>query len=628
MAKFSLVTASNSTIALDESNGVVVLQTYGLGMPPVEHIGVNYALLDGAYWQRMRVQPRVFTMAIQAVGKSWASSTDGLHGIRARLVNAINPHRHGQNPMKIVYTGNTGETRYLNARYEAGLEMGEVRGYTEQMTVRFLATDPYWYANTAVDGTAASHARLDLNEIACWQDGYWSDLGGGAWPSPSPVGVRVLIAKPGGGVYAAGRFSAMGGVSANNIAVLPSATTSTWAALGAGISGSAPEVYTGMVAPNGDVYVGGGFNRAGDTAAMRVAVRDVSAGAWAALGAGVPGLTRACAIDNTGLVYYSGNWSTAGSTAAVNIASWNGSKWAPVGSGLGVARGGNYAYAMAVDADNNLYAGGTFNTAGGAAAAKIAKWNGSAWSTLGSGMNGTVYALDYDNNQGYLYAAGDFTVAGGVTVNRVARWNGQQWEALGSGLNDQAFRMKCLSNGWLLVAGQFTAAGGRPAYYIALWNGYDWVSLPAKIGAGALYCCAEDAFTGAQYLGGTFSGAQTISSRKTLVNTGSAYAYPIITFTATASGQRVLYLRNDTTDQTLWFNYLLQEGEELTIDCRPGHKSVVSSYYGNRVGDNPLPGSQLATFCLVPGNNYISTLVDGSSTTITITYTPAYWGGD
>ena len=42
---------------------------------------------------------------------------------------------------------------------------------------------------------------------------------------------------------------------------------------------------------------------------------------------------------------------------------------------------------------HDLYAGGGFTTAGGVAANRIAKWNGSAWSALGSGMNGAVYAL-------------------------------------------------------------------------------------------------------------------------------------------------------------------------------------------------------------------------------------------
>jgi hypothetical protein len=38
---------------------------------------------------------------------------------------------------------------------------------------------------------------------------------------------------------------------------------------------------------------------------------------------------------------------------------------------------------------SDLYAGGEFTTAGGISAANIAKWNGSSWSALGSGMGAT-----------------------------------------------------------------------------------------------------------------------------------------------------------------------------------------------------------------------------------------------
>src|SRR5256885_11868144 len=81
---------------------------------------------------------------------------------------------------------------------------------------------------------------------------------------------------------------------------------------------------------------------------------------------------------------------------------------------------------------SDLYAGGEFTTAGGSAANYIAKWNGSSWSALGSGMNSNVYALAASGSD--LYAGGYFTTAGGSTANYIARWNGSSWSALGSGM--------------------------------------------------------------------------------------------------------------------------------------------------------------------------------------------------
>ena len=56
-----------------------------------------------------------------------------------------------------------------------------------------------------------------------------------------------------------------------------------------------------------------------------------------------------------------------------------------VGLGLGDERL-QHVYALAVSG-TNLYAGGDFTTAGGVSANYIAKWDGSAWSALGSGMS-------------------------------------------------------------------------------------------------------------------------------------------------------------------------------------------------------------------------------------------------
>ena len=73
-----------------------------------------------------------------------------------------------------------------------------------------------------------------------------------------------------------------------------------------------------------------------------------------------------------------------------------------------------------------LYAGGTFSNMAGAPVNRIAKWDGTSWTALGSGMSWVhsysymgVYALTvYDDGSGpALYAGGYFTSAGGVAAN-------------------------------------------------------------------------------------------------------------------------------------------------------------------------------------------------------------------
>src|SRR5688572_27565773 len=60
-----------------------------------------------------------------------------------------------------------------------------------------------------------------------------------------------------------------------------------------------------------------------------------------------------------------------------------------------------------------LVVGGSFTIAGDVLAARIATWDGTSWSALGTGMSGTVSALTVYN--GNLIAGGAFTTAGGTT---------------------------------------------------------------------------------------------------------------------------------------------------------------------------------------------------------------------
>jgi hypothetical protein len=109
-----------------------------------------------------------------------------------------------------------------------------------------------------------------------------------------------------------------------------------------------------------------------------------------------------------------------------HIARWNGSGWSPLGAGVGGGNGFPTVHAIQpLGAD--IFAGGDFTTAGGAPAARIARWNGSAWSAVGPGLQsanpafGAVLGLTVQID-GSLVAAGGFHQAGNVTSVGVATW--------------------------------------------------------------------------------------------------------------------------------------------------------------------------------------------------------------
>ena len=62
--------------------------------------------------------------------------------------------------------------------------------------------------------------------------------------------------------------------------------------------------------------------------------------------------------------------------------------------------------AAVVDGSGNLYIGGNFTAVGDTIGNHIAKWNGSSWSALGSGIAGRVVALAVSGSD--LYAGGQF----------------------------------------------------------------------------------------------------------------------------------------------------------------------------------------------------------------------------
>ena len=237
---------------------------------------------------------------------------------------------------------------------------------------------------------------------------------------------------------------------------------------------------------------------------------------WVSMGGvdGTDGQVQAIAVDGSGNLYIGGEFAVAGNVLANNIAKWNGSSWSALGSGVsGLAYNGYGGYSTFVDAlavsGTNLYAGGCFTNAGGVAANYIAQWNGNSWSALGSGMDGRVQALLVSGAN--LFAGGWFANAGGGSANGIAQWNGSSWSALGSGVYGVVFALAASGTN-LYAGGPFTSAGGVIATNVARWNGSSWSALGLGIsGVGGdgygPYVSALAVSGNTLYVGGDFKTA-------------------------------------------------------------------------------------------------------------------------
>ncbi|MBE1491245.1 hypothetical protein [Plantactinospora soyae] len=292
-------------------------------------------------------------------------------------------------------------------------------------------------------------------------------------------GARAAAAP---GLYAGGTFTEAGGVAVDRLATW---NGSAWSRLGASSSAGPDGSVTALTVYDGDLIAGGNFLTAGGVRVNGIARWDGAA--WLPLtgssGTGVMttplDFVDALAVFDGDLIV-GGQFLRAGGVTVNHIARWDGSEWSPLtgpaGTGVNVAS----VWDLAVYG-GALIVGGGFSQAGGAAANGIARWTGSAWSTLGTGFNGDVLALTVFD--GSLLATGGFTQAGGTAANYVAEWDGSGWSTLGAGLDAEG-RALTVYGGSLVVGGTFTEAGGVPANYVARWSGSAWSALAGPSGAG------------------------------------------------------------------------------------------------------------------------------------------------
>lgn len=372
------------------------------------------------------------------------------------------------------------------------------------------------------DSNAAYPIRIDPT----FSDANWVSMGG--YPGVDGA-VYAAVVDDSGNLYIGGYFTAVGGIIATNVAKW---NGTNWSALGFSITGWGAGGGVNALAFSGNtLYVGGSFTNACGIPANRIVQWDGTN--WSALGSGLGGggwpqtgirpWVLALAVSGSDL--YAGGWfTTAGDTDASYVAKWDGSSWSPLGSGMDTAVG-----TLAVSG-TDLYAGGQFTTADGIVCNGIAKWDGSGWSALGSGVSGdagSVRSLAISGTE--LYAGGRFTHANGILVNGIAKWDGNTWSPLGSGMETYTSDGRggtfttivgpdslVMFGGNLYAGGRFTNAGGVTCYGAAKWDGQSWSSLGAGVGIldtlDRASVRALVSANGSLYVGGGFSLAGDVAA--------------------------------------------------------------------------------------------------------------------
>jgi hypothetical protein len=306
---------------------------------------------------------------------------------------------------------------------------------------------------------------------------------------PGVSGEVKVLAVSGEDVYVGGDFQRAGDLQVNNIARW-NTRLHRWYPLGEGGSfnlGVTGEVLAITVAGD-QIYVGGQFTHAGGVASENIAVYTPSANRWAAFGGGAGGNYISSILLKGSDVYVGGSFTVIGtSLLANNIARWDGTQWNRVGTGVD-----GEIVSMAF-VGNDLYAGGTFTTAGGVPASHFARWDGTAWNAVGSGIEGPVRVLLPAGSD--LYIGGSFTMAGGVAANNIVRFvtGSATYTAMGTGVSHPdpsitpSVNTIVVLGNELYIGGNFRTAGADSAIarHFAHWDGSKWGALrPANDSLG------------------------------------------------------------------------------------------------------------------------------------------------
>lgn len=270
---------------------------------------------------------------------------------------------------------------------------------------------------------------------------------------------------------------------------------------------------------NGDIYVGGDFSTIDGVPVGKVAKFEVATGTWKSLKDKTflddeqmrgPNSGGVYAIAKNGNYIYIGGYTFNSTNPALRyIRRFDlvNQKWEAVAGGV------DYKIsAFAVDNSGNLYAGGSFITAGGVTVNNIAKFDGSTWSALGTGTNGSVNALKWHN--GKLYVAGSFShVNGNIRSQGIACWNGVSWESMDKGVDNSqgTYTVQDIgvdSDGKIYIGGFFDMrfSDDSTINHVAVYDGNKWKALGAGLGTSstqginAIYADGKNV-----YFGGMFS---------------------------------------------------------------------------------------------------------------------------
>ena len=320
----------------------------------------------------------------------------------------------------------------------------------------------------------------NADRIATWNGSNWSAVSSSTEQIAN--GEVFALAVTGGKVYAGGTFANAGNSGADNLAVWDGTSWEPFCTTATETIGNVKALQ--VIGPT--LYVGGDFqDGAGIDTADYLLACDLATGTPSAttIDPAHPfsGPVKALTATSDGTLYAGGRFvNLENIPAADNVAYLPaGGTWQPMGSSGGgptcTCALDAYVRGLASDGTNVFVGTEGSNVAGIAQADHVAKWNGSAWSAMGSNSAGTngwfpaatnIYGMA--SSGANVFATGTFQNADGdARADNVAWFDGTNWKPVGSnGAGNGPWvgegSAVALVGQLLYAAGNFTSAGGDP----------------------------------------------------------------------------------------------------------------------------------------------------------------------
>lgn len=381
-------------INLQNALGFTIIGVIGGGNPAPNNQTVSFNGVDGGSLVDILIPPRELTM----IGRISATSKESL----ARKISGFLEH-FGRDTTAIR------QAKYFIFQYKRGRELigqplyfsGIVTNtanapvsndlaYTVSMTINML--DPFFYGHTESFSLPVS----DLNQIdssLSYVPDFTKTSSNALFSAAQTLydangSIRAMVVAPNGEIYIGGDFTQFDGAANTAYIVRYSPITKTYTGLRPGADALNGYVSALAITPDGaDLWIGGAFTTANGVAANYIVRYTIATGVWSTYGAGAGG-----GVAPAGSVVYA---------IAINRM-------------RKVASGGGYPY--------DVYIGGKFTaTTTLTPLFRIAKTSSTSnvWQQIGTGngMNGEVYALAYNNNLNRLYIGGSFTTSQAGATN-------------------------------------------------------------------------------------------------------------------------------------------------------------------------------------------------------------------